>query len=59
VGGEAAHVHADLGNNLFGRFSSYPGDGIQPVEVFLVGPHAFLDLRVHVLDGVVNEIDMR
>src|SRR6266508_226131 len=59
VGWEAAHVHTDLRDDLFGCFSPYPRDGIQPVELFLVGTHAFMDLRVHVLDCVVEEIDMR
>src|SRR6266540_2609905 len=44
---------------FFGRLPPYSRDGIEPVELFFVGTHALLDLRVHVLDCVVQEIDMR
>src|SRR5215207_1491970 len=59
IGAEAAHVRADLGQYCLRRTPSHPRDCLQSLNCFSERTHPLGKLRTQLLDGLLEEVDVR
>src|SRR5215216_1075110 len=59
IGGEAAHVRADLGQYCLRRTPSHSRDRLQSLNCFSERAHPLSNLRTQLFDGLLEEVDVR
>ena len=55
---EGRYVRSDLGDERFCGALCDAGDPIQALEAFLKRAETLLDLQAHLIDGLVEEVDV-